>query len=601
MFREIAPKDSEDILYLLPWLLSINHPACPGYVPSLSKTFRVYGIDNEKKIRRREQAFKTRFQVKRRGTLLKWNSRHLMIQGLYTIGSVGTINQTASSDCDIWICYDKQDFSQKDWRELNRKVNLIKDWLDMELRIPVYFFITEISDIRSNVFGCVNAESSGSAQRKILKEEFYRTTILICGKIPLWWICWDPRGDADYAAAASLLEDDQSLNADLIDMGDLEKIDPDEYFGAALWQLHKSLTHPLKSLTKMLFLRMLLDFQGTRLACAQFRDLVYRENDESLSDPGMFLVNEILRYNQSKRRKQEVEFLKECFYLRCRIKPYERNDSIKKNQAKKLFAEYHIDLKRRIQLGQSEQWNFKSQIELGNRLFKMLIKLYREMEGVYRQQESRIDEKDLTIIGRKIAVHYENKKHKVSILHKPDFPLNFSGIRLKLANNQWNTDFDDGGSISLISGMGLIYNIAFLVWNNLFVPTMLSMEPNSSSVTIQEIINLGKKIREIFGSYDRVVHELTDFLKEEHIRKIMVVISFEKSPWEKDINDFHVIFQNSWGELFVRHFSSPQSLKVFMRQNQIRHNNCEIGYYLQRNATYYEKVIERTRNLIVSL
>jgi adenylate cyclase len=231
----------------------------------------------------------------------------------------------------------------------------------------------------------------------------------------------------------------------------------------------------------------------------------------------------------------------------------------------------------------------------------MLIKLYREMEGVYRLQESRIDEKDLTIIGRKIAVHYAKKKHKVSILHKPDFPLNFSGIRLKLANNQWNTDFDDGGSISLISNAGLIDNIAFLVWNNLFVSTMLVMEPNSSSVTIQEIINLGKKIRELFGTYDRVMHELTDFLKDEYIRKMMVVISFEKSPWEKDINDFHLIYQNSWGELFVRHFNSPQSLKVFMRQNKIRHNNCEIGYYLQRNATYYEKIIERTRNLIVSL
>ena len=41
MFRELSPETGEIILYLLPWLLSINDPACPGYVEAIDRTFKV--------------------------------------------------------------------------------------------------------------------------------------------------------------------------------------------------------------------------------------------------------------------------------------------------------------------------------------------------------------------------------------------------------------------------------------------------------------------------------------------------------------------------------------------------------------------------------
>ena len=114
-----------------------------------------------------------------------------LIEGLYTIGSVGTVSQTPGSDCDIWVCIDKKGFTQKAWQQINQKLNLIKDWMDAHLVAPVYFFISDVHEIRMNRFGRVDAESSGSAQQNTLKEEFYRTCISICGKIPLWWLCFD--------------------------------------------------------------------------------------------------------------------------------------------------------------------------------------------------------------------------------------------------------------------------------------------------------------------------------------------------------------------------------------------------------------------------
>jgi adenylate cyclase len=35
IFSELAAQDSEVILYMLPWMLCINDPDIPGYIPDL--------------------------------------------------------------------------------------------------------------------------------------------------------------------------------------------------------------------------------------------------------------------------------------------------------------------------------------------------------------------------------------------------------------------------------------------------------------------------------------------------------------------------------------------------------------------------------------
>ena len=48
------------------------------------------------------------------------------------------------------------------------------------------FFLVDILKAKNNDFGDSTIESSGSAQTRLLKEEFYRTMIYVAGKIPLW-------------------------------------------------------------------------------------------------------------------------------------------------------------------------------------------------------------------------------------------------------------------------------------------------------------------------------------------------------------------------------------------------------------------------------
>lgn len=610
MFAENTAKDSEYILYLFPWLLSINHPNCPGYIDEIEKVFRVAGIDWDEEIRKRENDFKRLFFIDEGKSFQFAQSAYCLIQGVYTIGSVGSVGQTMSSDCDIWICYDKKDFSPKMWEQLNQKVNLIKDWLDNAIRIPVFFFICDVSDVREGNFGSVDAESSGSMQKDLLKEEFYRTTIVIGGKIPLWWVCGpdDSGTGITYSQAVSLLTQrkhvgvyqplDEMFGDDFVDLGNLKTIDEGEYFGAALWQLQKSLSRPLKSIIKMLLIKMQFDVPNERLICHRFREAVLNHDDQQpFPDPLIFAMSSILTY--CGHQKPELnDLVKICFYLRCDIMDGLEKDSLRNQQLRRFFLDYPLHTDERRILNYFKAWNLESQIELGHQLFKHLIHIYNEITAVQKGISSRLNRQDLIILGRKIAASYQKKSNKIQIVPKPDRHLNLTTLTLKLRRNIWRINAGNERFQPLFSNPDVIQNIAFLVWNDLFMTSHIRMEPNPTSVSLQEIINLGMEMKKFFGVCHVFNIDYMHYLRQAYVTKLMIVVSFEKNPWEKDMNDLAVVYTNSWGEMFVERFKSPHLLDGFFRKLGGHSKKIQTSYYLQRNCTYYGKVIERTKKII---
>lgn len=601
VFSELSPRSSETVLYLLPWMLSVNHPSCPGYIKDQIAPLKVFNIDNETEIRRREPVFKKLFEIAAPESLLRHGLKFNVIQGLYTIGSVGSVSQTPSSDCDIWVCSDKRHFDETRWKQLHQKVNLIKDWLDMHLRMPVYFFVCDENDIRHNLFGSVDSESSGSTQTNILKEEFYRTCIVICGKIPLWWLCHDDKESLSYAAVKTEMGGRSFGEFDIIDFGDLQEIDGSEYFGAALWQLQKSLTRPLKSILKMILLKMLLDSPRERLISHQYRKAVLNSGKTNFfPDPSVFTIQSCLNYYQSLNKTEILEFLKECFYLRCEITPHSSRMPLKNELIKELFTHYPIDIKKRIHLSRFSSWDFNSQIHLGNRLFQLLMASYREITAAYAGNASSISKRDFTIIGRKILVSYQKKPNKIQVLQKPIENLNLTHLTIRLEGSQWQVFSENNKEVPLASDNDILHIVGFIVWNNLFDVNKIRMEPNSSNVTMQEIVNLGRKMNAFIGTFENQDIALSQYIQKARLSKLLVVISFENFYWEKDINDFGVLYKNSWGELFVKRYASVRELESFLKKVRRPPLGSETSYYLQRNSTYYEKIIERTKQVILS-
>ena len=591
-FLANSPKDSPIILYMLPWLLSVNRQSVPGYIGDLKEPFHVFNVENEKDIIKQEHIFKKQFEIKEDKSLIRQVSTGCPIEGIYTIGSVGTISQTTRSDCDIWVCIDKTTYDYKSLQYINEKLNLIKGWLDERLKISVYFFLVDVEDVRNCRFGEIDYESSGSAQKNILKEEFYRTSILICGKIPFWWVCYNQE-------LSKISRSDDSVY-DLIDFGNLEEVNQAEYYGAALWQFNKSLTHPLKSIIKMLQLKMFLETPQEELLCHKFRQIILEGSEtEDFSDPSLFTMRAVLDYFYEHGRKDHFEFMKKCFYLRFDLKLLSKNQTHKEEMAGEIFKIYKIDRKNIYHLNEFESWKLTEKINFGELMFEFLSDIYKDIVRVHKGIKSEMAPQDLTIIGRKLTSTLAVKENKIRVLHNPTENIKLPVFTFAIKDNMWQLSSTDDPMLPLIVNHDIIFCLTFMVWNSIYDPAQIRMKPNHTSITLQEIINLGRKIREVFGTYDISGVHTSNLLDDEKIRKILLIISFETGPsTNMNISDICLVYKNNWEEIFVRRFSSADKMKIFFNKIGKLSNQIETHYYIQRNNKYYEKIIDRTKNII---
>ncbi|MEQ8163734.1 MAG: class I adenylate cyclase [Smithellaceae bacterium] len=597
-----SPKDGPVILYMLPWLLSVNRPSVPGYVKDLKEPFHVFKIEENREILQQEVIFKNIFGIKEEKSLVRHYSQSPQIQGIYTIGSAGTVSQTSHSDCDIWICFDKNDFTGKALHQLNEKLNLIKDWLDARLKIPVYFFLSDVNDIRQCNFGSLDFESSGSAQKNVLKEEFYRTTILIAGKIPFWWVCFDPDQPVDYDETFAQITGGDLGDRDFIDMADLKEVKQDEYFGASLWQFNKSLTHPLKSIIKMLQLKMFLESPEEDLLCHKLRRAVLGGQDKAVfPDPSIFGMNAVLDYYAQNAKEEYFEFIKKCFYLRFEIKLLSKSQTLKEEAAAEVFKKYKIDRRDVYRLNEFDSWQLQEKAAFGELMFGFLIDVYKDIVRIQKGKSGEIAPQDLTIIGRKLSSTLQTKENKVAVLHIPSETVNLPVFTFATNGKTWQVNSSDNQSAPLIAHQNIISCIAYIVWNGIYNPVQTRMAPNQTAVTIQEIINLGKMIKDVFGSFDISGVHFGNFLQKETITKMLLVVSFESQKLNMDVHDFCVIYKNNWEELFVRRFPSLEKMKAFWVGLSRTSPNVQVQYYVQRSNKYYEKIIERVKYLVTQM
>jgi adenylate cyclase class 1 len=601
LFTELAPKDGESILYLLPWMLSVNHPAVPGYLPDLKKPIAIFGAAADQALLRRELSFMRLFGIRESAPPLRRSSTCAsLIEGLYTIGSAGTISQTASSDCDIWVCIEKENFAEGAKDQLLQKLSLVKDWMDSNLKLPVYFFLCDVEDIRHSRFGVVDGESSGSAQYNVLKEEFFRTSILISGKIPLWWVCFDPDEHIDYQVFSTQYARGQFDEYDFVDMGTLESVDDDEYFGAALWQFNKALTHPLKSVIKMLLLEMLLISHGKELLCHRFRDAILsRQAPFVFHDPSVFTLKAILEYNEG-AHPDSLAFIKQCGYLRNDIKFYSKKRTIKEDQAKEIFDAYPLTKEQVGQLNAFSECRLQEQLDFGEKIFTLLLDIYRRVMAS-QKGDSKISKKDMTIIGKKLASCLEKKPHKIPLIHKPIGNLNLPILTFQRETDGWRVCASGDSIRPVVAGADIVYCIGYLIWNDLFDASSVRMTPNATPISIQEIKNLAKRIREVFGVFDIAGVDFDHFQEAEKVTKMLVIINFENPGSAHQVTNLSILYANHWGELFCRRFNSPYQFKTFIDQSGRIFSRTEMHYYIQRSNLHYEKIIERSKKLVQQL
>lgn len=407
----------QSVFRLLPLLLHVNHPMLPGYVSRDAPTgVPDYSPD--------AATLKAARRVARSFTYRKRAYRKFDIQAIFLMGSTGTIAYSESSDFDIWVCHDPA-LNAEQLQELEQKVRGIEAWA-AEMGVTASLFLIDPERFRRGEHARLSRESSGSALHFLLLDEFYRTSVLLAGRFPVWWLV-PPDKEGDYEAYTENLRKKRFVySRDHVDLGGLSTVPAEEFYGATLWLLYKGIDSPYKSVLKILLMEAYAaEYPRMRLLGNEFKQRVY-DNDCEIDDvdPYLMMLKRVEAYLEARGETERLELVRRCFYLKVDVPLSEEeghDEGWRRELLGRLCAQWRWHPSRLHMLDTREQWKLKRVRAERQELIGELTRSYRFLSDFARSHAgalSLIKPTDLNVLGRKLYATFERKAGKIEILFK---------------------------------------------------------------------------------------------------------------------------------------------------------------------------------------
>lgn len=392
IFEQLKPESSQ-LAFLLPLLLSVNHPKLPGYIEG----FESGSIINYQPTPQALTLIKQFFNAQIESTHL---SKKVSFIGLYTIGSLGSLGQSAASDWDVWLCLNS-DIDHAEQQLIEKKCAAIEKWGN-QIGAELHLFLVKENQFRDGITAGFDKESSGSAQHWLLLDEFYRSAIRLAGKPIRWYLPQEHK------------------SVDSLDFGYPNTVPAQEYFGAMMWQLYKGIDSPEKSLLKALLLESYFnDYPHTQLLSVSYQELL---QSSEFTDHYYLLFQRISNHLVSLNDHKRLALVRDCFYLKCSPNlSYIKQGSSLNYQQQKLqnitklwgFSDAHIK-----HLDKQARWSPVDNQQHHQALVAALLESYRLMKKM--AQHHNIDEtlypQELTVLSRKLYSAYQQSSTKINRL-----------------------------------------------------------------------------------------------------------------------------------------------------------------------------------------
>jgi adenylate cyclase, class 1 len=417
LIRYLSPKKRE-LFDVIPFLLHVNLPGLPGYLPDSEIPLGIFNFTRSGFYKRAVKHLRIDSDQLRSVPFKQYD-----IHGLYLMGSSGTIGQTDFSDFDYWLLVDKASLGEEKSAALRIKLAEIERWCRQDYRHSVKFFSLDIDHLRNNIFSVVDAESSGSAQKTLLKEEFYRTFILIAGRIPYWAVL--PGGLKDNAYQTWM--DQIAVKAKgrftqdaFIDLGNLPAIKKEECLGALLWQMYKAKNDPVKSLIKAALISHYFFFDNHKTPlCDRVKERFSEKQLDSYSvDPYTAVFDTVVEFFNKIQDPSGLELLKSCVLLRLLGYPFTSGvgaNSPKRELFNRLVQKWNWSDNKQGHFQSYENWYEQDKRDFDTKLFQKLTYLY-ELILRSRDQSERpfeMERSDLKTLSKEVAIWFQKKKGKL--------------------------------------------------------------------------------------------------------------------------------------------------------------------------------------------
>jgi adenylate cyclase class 1 len=574
----LMPAEHKPLFHVLPFLLHVNHPELPGYIEGENIPFGIHNYSFRDVV---ENALLQCFPDKR--DLLSdikplW-PRQRAIDALVLMGSIGTIAQTDTSDFDYWVCVDGKQLSETSLTKLQEKLTAIESWADRKFGIEVHFFLSEIDNVRRNDFGIADGESAGSAQSLFLKAEFYTTNIVVAGKAPFWWLTPEKTNDQQYAALKDHLEDGGSPDLSwFMDLGNLEKLDASELFGAAIWQLSKAMDSPFKSVLKIAKLEVYLaHIEHGQPLCSLLKKHVHRGAEApgkvAVIDPYALMFDQLIEHYEKEGQPEDMLLLQQCLYLKCNCKlsqpPLRGETSTFKRKIIAAYAKkwgwtkqdlYHLD--------NQHEWSFHERVQLSRRIHRFLLKCYRRISSQLGAEQQTMSKEDMTVLGRRLSTFYGKKPNKIEFLRRAfDENLYCETVTVALKHSKTGQETWTVYATDILSKSGKISQnqkitqtssaIELIVWcvaNRIIdAKTTIYLDYNATEVSELDLNDLLKHICRYFPPIKVSSLQRDNLLTSARITTCLAVVNFNTLRQKASVEEVSVLYTTSWGETFLFH------------------------------------------------
>lgn len=602
--------NTRKVINSIPFLLSVNHKKLPGYIDENTP----YGIVNYKADEETKRFIRSKFPTVK----IEIEQENPFIEMLAVMGSVGTIAYNKRSDFDYWVCVNRSSIPKEMFEKFTKKVEAIQNWAMSEIDASVHLFINDIELIKQNIFAEDTDEAFGSTVGAVLKDEFFRSSIIICGKIPFWWVLPQFVRDDEYNNLYQRLSPEKK-RTEYVDLGNLFEISIEDFLGAALFQIIKSLGNPFKSIIKIGVLeKYIFGSDDSPLLSQKVKINIQRGNiDNTILDSYLLMFEEVYNYYYSTiEDKNMLNILKQNLYLK--IDPHlskyigvkeKKNIPYKVEIMFKYAQEWGWNIQDIKNLDNFDNWDFNKVMKFWDLVKKFMLMSYQRI-SVHLPTlnlEKKISETDFMLLSRKIKTHFAVERDKIekfitfkdtpseSILYIEPASKGLNSVEWRLYKR--NTSKKDTFiSTTIKVDNNLLKLLIWTVLNKIYDPvfTRFNIQSEYSRINQKRIVELLDQMSSFFTD-DNIYLKNEYFFNSSFNLLNLLIINFGNED-DETISTIHHLYHTSWGESFFKEYNSEDVLSkiLFMiLRDGYKLKRCYDNFCLINTPEPYKKQYKR--------
>jgi adenylate cyclase, class 1 len=589
--RDLLPPRQRDVLDIMPYLFHTNHEQLPGFVDD-QVPMGINGYTPE------GPALSAAVRLARGHRFARRALQRFEVLGLYLMGSSGSIAQTPTSDLDIWVCHPA--VITPDRRQLlAQKARAIEVWAD-EMGVEVHFFVFAPEEFAAGQMTALSEESSGSSQQALLLDEFYRSGLVLAGQYPRW--VYEPP-----SSEPPPLKPRTGIAG--IDFGSLSHIPAKEFFGAAIWQVYKSLGSPYKSVLKLLLMEAYAaEFPDFDLLSQQYKRAVLSgTTDLDTLDPYLLMYRKVERYLLERGDHARLELARRCLYLKVE-EPLSRSAETReigwrRVTMQKLTRDWGWDSSQLASLDSQNKWRFHAVQDEGRTLVAAITTSYRAISEFARRQGDalHITQSDLNTLGRKLYAAFERRPGKIELINRgiaaslveERITLHVQGVMG--AEARWLTYLErvlpeDTGSVSPARrGPSMVDALIWCYLNRLIARgTVIAVNAPGNHVGAREAHQILQVAEQLYPGNALNEPTTRDLERPSALIAAAVFVNVGIDPLTTKIGEgqhlttgrsnaltfgglhdnllqtFDFVLSTSWGEAYVHRFHGPRGIAEFL-------------------------------------